>query len=77
MEGDPAGLGMRLTDAQRRVVEHGSGAMLVVGAAGSGRSEALAARLARLSAAGTAPERVMVLTRSRAAATACGRGRPP
>ena len=43
--------------------------MLVVGAAGSGRSEALAARLARLSAAGTAPERVMVLTRSRAAAT--------
>ena len=47
MEGDPAGLGMRLTDAQRRVVEHGPGALLVVGAAGSGRSEALAARLAR------------------------------
>jgi DNA helicase-2/ATP-dependent DNA helicase PcrA len=69
MEGDPAGNGMRLTDAQRRVVEHGPGAMLVVGAAGSGRSEALAARLARLSAMGTAPERVMVLTRSRAAAT--------
>ena len=42
--------------------------MLVVGAAGSGRSEALAARLARLSVAGTAPEQVMVLTRSRAAA---------
>ena len=29
MEGDPAGNGMRLTDAQRRVVEHGPGAMLV------------------------------------------------
>ena len=69
MEGDPAGLGMQLTDAQRRVVEHGPGAMLVVGPAGSGRSEALAARLARLVAAGTAPERIMVLTRSRAAAT--------
>src|SRR4051794_19127701 len=69
MEGDPAGNRTRLTDAQRRVVEHGPGAMLVVGAAGSGRSEALAARLARLAATGTAPERVMVLTRSRAAAT--------
>ena len=66
---EAAGLGMRLTDAQRRVVEHGSGAMLVVGPAGSGRSEALAARFARLVAAGTAPERIMVLTRSRAAAT--------
>ena len=69
MEGDPAGLGTQLTDAQRRVVEHGPGAMLVVGPAGSGRSEALAARLARLVEAGTAPERIMVLTRSRAAAT--------
>jgi DNA helicase-2/ATP-dependent DNA helicase PcrA len=69
MEGDPAGFEMQLTDAQRRVVEHGPGAMLVVGPAGSGRSEALAARLARLVAGGTAPERIMVLTRSRAAAT--------
>jgi superfamily I DNA/RNA helicase/RecB family exonuclease len=68
MEGDLAAPGMRLTHAQRRVVEHGPGAMLVVGAAGSGRSEALAARLARLSVTGTAPEQVMVLTRSRAAA---------
>ena len=69
MEGVPAGFGMQLTDAQRRVVEHGRGAMLLVGPAGSGRSEALAARLARLVAGGTAPERIMVLTRSRAAAT--------
>jgi DNA helicase II / ATP-dependent DNA helicase PcrA len=69
MEGEPAGFGMQLTDAQRRVVGHGPGAMLVVGPAGSGRSEALAARLARLVAGGTAPERIMVLTRSRAAAT--------
>ena len=69
MEGDPAGFGMQLTDAQRRVVEHGPGAMLVVGAAGSGRSEALAARLARLVERGTHPEQITVLTRSRAGAT--------
>src|SRR5436190_920347 len=69
MEGDPAGLGTRLTHAQRRVVEHGTGAMLVVGAAGSGRTQALAARFARLAETGTASQQVMVLTRSRAAAT--------
>src|SRR2546430_12062239 len=69
VEGAPAGLGRRLTHAQRRVVEHGPGALLVVGAAGSGRSEALAARLARLAATGTAPEQIMVLTRSRAGAS--------
>jgi DNA helicase-2/ATP-dependent DNA helicase PcrA len=69
MEADPAAPGIELTDAQRRVVEHGAGAMLVVGPAGSGRSEALAVRLARLVEGGTAPERIMVLTRSRAATT--------
>jgi superfamily I DNA/RNA helicase/RecB family exonuclease len=68
MEARPAGAGMRFTDAQRRVVEHGAGAMLVVGAAGSGRTEALAGRLAHLVRSGAAPEQVMVLTRSRAAA---------
>jgi superfamily I DNA/RNA helicase/RecB family exonuclease len=68
MEGEPAAAGVQLTDAQRRVVEHGPGAMLVVGPAGSGRTEALAGRLAHLVTAGTAPEQVMVLTRSRAAA---------
>ena len=69
MEDEGAVLAPQLTDAQRRVVEHGPGAMLVVGPAGSGRSEALAARLARLVSAGTAPPRIMVLTRSRSAAT--------
>ena len=68
MEDEGAVSATQLTDAQRRVVEHGPGAMLVVGPAGSGRSEALAARLARLVSAGTAPARVMVLTRSRSAA---------
>jgi DNA helicase II / ATP-dependent DNA helicase PcrA len=43
--------------------------MLVHGRAGSGRSEALAARIAELAADGLGPERVLVLTRSRTAAT--------
>jgi DNA helicase II / ATP-dependent DNA helicase PcrA len=43
--------------------------MLVVGRAGSGRSEALAARIAHLTEDGVGPEHVLVLTRSRAAAT--------
>ena len=68
MEGDSAVPGLALTDAQRRVVEHDRGAMLVSGPAGCGRSESLAARLAHLTAAGTAPDRVLVLTRSRSAA---------
>jgi superfamily I DNA/RNA helicase/RecB family exonuclease len=61
-------MGDRLTDAQRRVVEHGQGAMLVSGPAGSGRSEALARRMARLAGDGVPPDRVLALTRSRAAA---------
>ena len=55
-------------DAQRRVAEHGDGPLLVSGPAGSGRTESLALRLARLGESGTSPERVLVLTRSLAAA---------
>ena len=58
------------TAAQRRVVEHGEGPLLVLGPAGSGRSEALALRLAALAAGGVRPERVLLLTRSRAARAA-------
>src|SRR4051812_38707446 len=68
MEGGSAVPGLALTDAQRRVVEHDQGAMLVSGPAGCGRSESLAARVARLAASRTAPDRVLVLTRSRSAA---------
>src|SRR5436190_19033759 len=68
MEGDRVTAGDALTAAQGRVVEHGEGAMLVSGPAGSGRGEALARRMARLAAEGTPPNRVLVLTRSRAAA---------
>jgi superfamily I DNA/RNA helicase len=62
------------TDAQRRVIGHRDGPLLVAGAAGSGRTEALARRLARLVADGVSPERVLVLARSRAGA---GRLREP
>jgi DNA helicase-2/ATP-dependent DNA helicase PcrA len=68
MRGEPARSDDELSDAQRRVVEHRAGAMLVSGVAGSGRSEALAWRLASLAMEGTPPERILVLTRSRAAA---------
>jgi DNA helicase-2/ATP-dependent DNA helicase PcrA len=58
-----------LTDAQRRAIEHQQGALLVLGAAGTGRSEVIARRVARLAADGD-PERILVLTRSTAAAGA-------
>jgi DNA helicase-2/ATP-dependent DNA helicase PcrA len=59
---------IELTEAQRRVAGHRQGPLLVLGAAGSGRSEALVARLVSLTADGTRPERVLVATRSHAAA---------
>ncbi|HEX5955766.1 MAG TPA: UvrD-helicase domain-containing protein, partial [Solirubrobacterales bacterium] len=55
------------TEGQRAVAEHGDGPLLVLGPAGSGRSEALARRLEALLSRGEAPERVLVLARSRAA----------
>jgi superfamily I DNA/RNA helicase/RecB family exonuclease len=69
MEGDPPDATARPTEGQALVVAHGEGAMLAVGAAGTGRTEALARRLGRLAETGTPPERVLVLTRSRACAT--------
>jgi DNA helicase-2/ATP-dependent DNA helicase PcrA len=55
------------TAAQRRVAAHTGGPLLVVGEAGSGRTEALVLRLEALAARGTRSERVLVLARSRAA----------
>src|SRR3954452_15813015 len=55
----------RLTEQQAVAVEQDEGAMLLLGVAGSGRTEALARRLARLVGSG---ERALVLTRSVAAA---------
>jgi DNA helicase II / ATP-dependent DNA helicase PcrA len=54
-----------LSPSQRRVAEHGDGAVLLLGVAGSGRTEALAARLTRLTESG---ERTLALGFSHAAA---------
>jgi DNA helicase II / ATP-dependent DNA helicase PcrA len=55
-----------LSGQQERVISHDAGTLLVIGAAGSGRTEALARRLGRLVAEG---KRVLVLTSSTPAAT--------
>jgi DNA helicase-2/ATP-dependent DNA helicase PcrA len=49
-------------------VAHGEGPLLILGAAGTGKTELLARRLARLATAGTAPERVLVIGSTRATA---------
>ena len=49
-------------------VRHGPGPLLVLGAAGTGKTELLARRLAQLVAAGVAPERVLVIGSTRATA---------
>jgi DNA helicase II / ATP-dependent DNA helicase PcrA len=54
-----------LSEQQERVIDHNSGALLVLGTAGTGRTEALARRLGHLVTAG---ERALVLTSSPAAA---------
>lgn len=53
---------------RERAVAHGEGPLLVLGAAGTGKTELLAQRLARLAADGTEPERVLVLGSTRATA---------
>ncbi len=55
------------TAAQRAVATHDDGPLLVLGVAGSGRTEALALRLEALASRGARTEHVLVLTRSRAA----------
>ncbi len=52
----------------RRAVAHADGPLLVLGAAGTGKSEVLARRLAGLAAAGTPPDRVLVIGARRATA---------
>src|SRR3954468_21545653 len=60
----------RLSGRQEDVVTHGDGPVLVVGVAGTGRTEALARRLARLVGDGRRP---LVLSRSAAAANRLSR----
>src|SRR5437868_8995701 len=57
-----------LNDAQREVVEHHHGPLLVVAGAGTGKTWTLACRLARLIERGTPPERILLLTFTRRAA---------
>jgi superfamily I DNA/RNA helicase/RecB family exonuclease len=56
------------TSTQDRVVRHGEGPLLAVGAAGTGKTEALARRLVRLTNEGLATEQMLVLASNRAAA---------
>jgi DNA helicase II / ATP-dependent DNA helicase PcrA len=53
-------------DGRERASGHGDGPLLVLGAAGTGKTELLARRLARLAASGTSPERVLVIGSTRA-----------
>jgi superfamily I DNA/RNA helicase/RecB family exonuclease len=66
MFAEPDRVSLRATEPQRRAIDHGEGPLLVLGAAGTGKTEALAARLARLAAKGIGPDRVLVLSTSRA-----------
>jgi DNA helicase-2/ATP-dependent DNA helicase PcrA len=56
------------TGGRDRAIAHDGGPLLVLGAAGTGKTELLARRLARLAASGTAPERVLVIGSTRATA---------
>jgi superfamily I DNA/RNA helicase/RecB family exonuclease len=53
---------------QRQVLDHGAGALLVTGPAGSGKTALLRERFARLVEAGTAPDRVALFVLGRRAA---------
>jgi DNA helicase-2/ATP-dependent DNA helicase PcrA len=59
---------LALAEAQQRAVAHEDGPLLLVGPPGSGKTEALARRLARLAEEGIGPERVLVLCTTRATA---------
>jgi len=52
---------LALAETQQRAVEHGEGPLLLRGAAGAGKTEALARRFSQLVASGVEPERILVL----------------
>ena len=58
-----------LTDEQERAVTHDAGNLLIVAGAGTGKTATLTARLAHLVESGVDPERILLLTFSRRAAT--------
>src|SRR5688572_29146517 len=55
-------------DSWERVASHGDGPLLVLGAPGTGKTELLARRLARLAAGGVPAERILVIASRRASA---------
>ena len=57
-----------LNSAQAEAVTHGSGPMLVIAGAGTGKTTTLGCRVAHLIETGTPPERILLLTFSRRAA---------
>jgi DNA helicase-2/ATP-dependent DNA helicase PcrA len=59
---------MDLTQAQERAAQHGRGPLLLLGEAGTGKSEVLARRVAHLAGQGVEPAQVLVLAASQAAA---------
>ena len=59
-----------LDESQLEAVTHGSGPLVVMAGAGTGKTRMLTARVARLLESGVAPERVMLLTFTRRAAAA-------
>ena len=60
----------RLTEAQREAAVHADGALLVLGGPGTGKTDALLARFAWLTANGTAPERIALLASGASTAAA-------
>jgi DNA helicase-2/ATP-dependent DNA helicase PcrA len=67
MRPDPA-ISPAPADERERVSAHRQGPLLVLGAAGTGKTELLARRLASLVGGGTAPQRVLVIGSTRATA---------
>jgi DNA helicase-2/ATP-dependent DNA helicase PcrA len=57
-----------LNRQQRAAAEHGSGPLLVIAGAGTGKTKTLAARVAALIRAGASPARILLLTFTRRAA---------
>ncbi|HMJ72570.1 MAG TPA: ATP-dependent DNA helicase [Solirubrobacterales bacterium] len=59
---------LALAEPQERAIRHRSGPLLLIGEAGTGKTEVLARRVESLAAEGTAPERIMCLASTRATA---------
>ena len=69
MNGTPstAPAGLRLDDAQRALVEHGSGPMVALGGPGTGKTSALVERFVKLATApDSSPDRILFLVPNRA-----------